>query len=143
MSDKQLFRLVHKQARENACKAIGYAPDGYVVTICQPNKSRDQECYYHDIFGDAAKQCRHLNEQFDAEGWKRLMIDQFARDMLQDPHCSQAIRDDLAGAVKMTPSLDGRSIVAIGLQSRKFKKETASAFIEWLNAFMSEKNANT
>lgn len=132
------FVMAHQTARDNAKKAIDAAEVGYVVTIKPPLKSRDQEAMYHAIFGEAAKKCRHLNEAFDLEGWKRLLIQQFATDALQDPHCSQVIREDLTGAVRMVPSLDGRSIVSIGLQSRDFRKETASAFIEYLNAFMAE-----
>lgn len=135
---KQIFIMAHQQARDNAKKAIDAAPDGFAVTIQEPSKTRDQEAMYHAIFGEAAKKCTHLNRQFDLEGWKRLMVDQFRTDMLAHPDCSQVIREDLAGAVQMVPSLDGRSIVSIGLQTRKFKKETASALIEWLNAFMAE-----
>ena len=139
MSDKQIFRLVHDQARDSARKAIGYAPDGYTVTIKAPAKSRPQEEKYHAIFNEVAKQCQHLNQSFDAEGWKRLLIDQFARDMLEDPDCSKEMRENLSGATKMTPSLDGRAIVALGVQSKHFIKETASAFINWLHAFAIEK----
>ena len=132
------YVMAHQTARDNAKRAIDTAPDGHVVTIKPPQKSRDQEEKYHAIFGEAAKHCRHLNREFDAEGWKRLLLDAFRTEALTDPHCPQVVRDDLASAVQMVPSLDGRSIVAIGLQSRKFRKETASAFIEYLLAFMAE-----
>ena len=133
--------MAHQQARDNAKKAIDAAPEGHAVTIQEPSKSRDQEAMYHAIFGEAAKKCRHLNRAFDLEGWKRLMVDQFRTDMLALPDCPQAIREDLLGSVQMVPSLDGHSIVSIGLQTRKFKKETASALIEWLHSFMAEKEA--
>lgn len=139
---KQTFFLVHGEARERAKSAVDCAPEGYVVRVEPPSKSRDQEAMYHAIFGEAAKKCRHLNREFDLEGWKRLMVDQFRTDMLAMPDCDSDIREDLAGAVQMVPSLDGRSIVSIGLQTRKFKKKTASALIEWLNAFMAEQGSN-
>lgn len=130
------FVMAHQQARDNAKRAIDTAPADYVVTIKPPDKTRDQECYYHDIFDEAAKRCKHLNEVLDEETWKRLLVDQFRTEMLEDPHCSQDIRDNLAGASRMIPSLDGRSIVQVGVQTRKFRKKTASAFIEYLLAFM-------
>ena len=133
------FYLVHNQARESAKKAIDYAPEGWVVRIRPPNKTRAQEDTYHRLFDIAAKNCRHLNEILDDETWKRLLVDQFRTDALEDVHCSQVMRDNLAGASRMMPSLDGRRIVALGVQTRDLKKETASALIEWLNAFLAEK----
>jgi NinB protein len=130
------FILVHDEARCRAVAAVQAAPDGHEVYIRPPNKSRDQEEHYHYLFGLAAKNCRHLNQALDAEAWKRLLVDQFRTEMLADPQCSQEMRENLLGAVRMMPSLDGRSIVALGLQTRNFKKATAAAFIEWLYAFL-------
>lgn len=135
---KQIFRLVHDEARSRAKAAIESAPDGQIVTIDDPTKTRDQEAMYHAIFGEAAKHCKHLNRTFDSEGWKRLLVDQFRTDMLAMPDCDKEVRDDLLTSVQMVPSLDGHSIVSIGLQTRKFKKKTASLLIEWLNAFMAQ-----
>lgn len=141
MSDtpKQTFVMAHDTARGRAIAAINNAPDGYVVTISPPSKSRDQEEYYHRIFGEAAEKCTHLGQKFDEETWKRLLVDQFRSDMLRDPQCPQVVRDNLTGSAKMVPSLDGTGIVQCGLQTRKFRKATASLFIEWLNAFMAER----
>lgn len=136
---KQIFRLVHDEARARAHAAIDSAPDGQIVTIDDPTKTREQEAMYHAIFGEAAKSCTHLNRRFDSEGWKRLLVDQFRTDVLKMPDFDKDVRNDLMNAVQMVPSLDGCSIVPLGLQTRKFKKKTASAFIEWLNAFMAEK----
>jgi len=130
--------LSNRQAREFVCREVMAAPDGHEVSIVAPSKTREQEAYYHSIFNEVAKQCQHLNQQFDSEGWKRLLVDQFRTEMLADPQCDDKIREDLAGAVKMVPSLDGRSIVSIGLQTRKFRRRTAAAFLDWLNAWTVE-----
>ena len=64
----------------------------------QLSKSRDQEEKYHAIFGEAAKHCRHLNREFDAEGWKRLLLDafrgyrNFKRPFSRIPNVSDAAR---------------------------------------------------
>lgn len=138
MSDKLTYILCAppNQSRDMAKRAIDDAPDGALVGIdSEPKKTKLQEEKYHACFNDIAKQCKHLNQCFDQEGWKRLLLDQFRSDMLNDPMCDEDIRKNLQHAVKMVPSLDGSSIVSIGLQSRRFKIKTASAFIEWLNAF--------
>jgi hypothetical protein len=36
---------------------------------------------------------------------------------------------------KIVPNLDGTGIVQLGLQTRKFTKEQASEFVEWLYAW--------
>ncbi len=136
---KRIYILAHQVARAGAIKAVQDAPDGYVVRVEPPSKSRDQECHYHAIFGEAAEKCRHLNRAFDLETWKRLLVDQFIREMLADPTCDERIRHDLEGeSSKMIPSLDGSGIVQVGYQTRHFGKRTASAFIEWLKAWMAE-----
>lgn len=132
--------LSNDLARKAAHRDIDAAPDGYEASVVAPSKTRDQEAAYHAIFGDVAKQCTHLNQRFDLEGWKRLLVDQFRTEMMADPTCDPAIREDLAGAVKMVPSLDGCSIVSIGLQTRRFRRKTAAALLDWLNAWAGENN---
>lgn len=132
------FILAHDLARERALQAVKTAPQGFEVCISAPSKTRAQEERYHAMFGDVAQQCTHLNENFDLEGWKRLLVDQFSREMLKDPTCDEDIRDNLKNAVRMVPSLDGQAIVALGMSTKKFRKKTASAFMEWLAAFAAE-----
>lgn len=130
MNEKQIFRLVHLGARQLAAKCIAEAPDGYKVTVGPPSKTRDQEERYHAMVGDIAKQCEHIGRRWDSESWKRLLIDEFADEMRA---AGTPLRDDCAGSV--VPSLDGRRIVQLGIQSRRFLKKEASAFIEFLFAF--------
>lgn len=95
------------------------------LEIKQVNKSRDQEEKYHAMIGEIAKQAQHLGAKWDAESWKRLLVDQFCRD-----------NDIKTGVV--IPNLSGDGIVQLGFQTRKFTKEQASEFVEWLNAWGAE-----
>jgi hypothetical protein len=95
------------------------------LEIKQANKSRDQEEKYHAMIGEIAKQAQHLGAKWDAESWKRLLVDQFCRDS-----------DIKTGVV--IPNLSGDGIVQLGFQTRKFTKEQASEFVEWLNAWGAE-----
>ena len=95
------------------------------LEIKQANKSREQEEKYHAMIGDIAKQAQHLGSKWDAESWKRLLVDQFCRD-----------NNIKTGVV--IPNLSGDGIVQLGFQTRKFTKEQASEFVEWLHAWGAE-----
>ena len=95
------------------------------LEIKQANKSREQEEKYHAMIGEIAKQAQHLGSKWDAESWKRLLVDQFCRE-----------NDIKTGAV--IPNLSGDGIVQLGFQTRKFTKEQASEFVEWLHAWGAE-----
>ena len=95
------------------------------LEIKQINKSREQEEKYHAMIGEIAKQAQHLGAKWDAESWKRLLVDQFCRE-----------NDIKTGVV--IPNLSGDGIVQLGFQTRKFTKEQASEFVEWLNAWGAE-----
>jgi hypothetical protein len=95
------------------------------LEIKEANKSREQEEKYHAMIGEIAKQAQHLGSKWDAESWKRLLVDQFCRD--------NGIK---TGAV--IPNLSGDGIVQLGHQTRKFTKEQASEFVEWLHAWGAE-----
>jgi hypothetical protein len=95
------------------------------LEIKESNKSREQEEKYHAMIGEIAKQAQHLGAKWDAESWKRLLVDQFCRD-----------NDIKTGVV--IPNLSGDGIVQLGFQTRKFTKEQASEFVEWLHAWGAE-----
>ena len=88
-------------------------------------KSREQEEKYHAMIGEIAKQAQHLGSKWDAESWKRLLVDQFCKDI--------GIKTSV-----VIPNLAGDGIVQLGMQTRKFTKEQASEFVEWLNAWGAE-----
>ena len=84
-------------------------------------KSRQQEKLFHAIIGQIAKQAQHLGSKWNAESWKRFLIDAWANETNQ-----------MTGISKLVPSLDGERIVQLGMQSRRFTKEQAISFTEWL-----------
>lgn len=129
---RHTFRLVHSEARRRCAEYAMQAPEGTVVRFAPPSKSREQEEKYHAMISDIAHQCQHLNKSFDAETWKRLLVDQFKRETLTDeilgPYWSSHKLD-------IIPSLDRSALVVLGEQTRKFPKYVAAAFIEWLYAW--------
>jgi len=97
-----------------------------VMTVEEENRSHDQNAKFHAIIADITKQAQHFGAKWDAESWKRFLIDQFATET--GLHAS-----------KIAPSLDGHRLVQLGLQSRKFTKDQASQFVDWLQAWCDEK----
>jgi len=95
------------------------------LEIKAANKSRDQEEKYHAMIGEIAKQAQHLGAKWDAESWKRLLVEAFCKE--------NGLK---TGAV--IPNLSGDGIVQLGFQTRKFTKEQASEFVEWLYAWGAE-----
>ena len=83
------------------------------------SKTREQEEKYHAMIGDIAKQAQHMGAKWSAEDWKRLLVDQYLREV-----------ENIQG--KVVPNLDGSGIVQLGFQTRNFTKEMANEFIEWL-----------
>ena len=93
------------------------------------SKSREQEEKYHAMINDIAKQAKHLGAKWSADDWKRLLVDQFLRE-----------EANIQG--KIIPNLDGTGIVQLGFQTRKFTKEQASEFVEWLYAWSGNNGIN-
>jgi hypothetical protein len=92
------------------------------LEIKDASKSRDQEKLYHELIGQIAKQAQHMGAKWDAESWKRLLVDSYCRE-----------KGMKTGAV--IPNLAGDGIVQLGMQTRNFTKEQASEFVEWLHAW--------
>jgi hypothetical protein len=90
-----------------------------------PVKSRDQEEKYHAVIGEIAAAARRAGKDWSTEDWKRLLLEQFAHDT-----------DRPTG--RLLPSLDGQRLVQTNLFSRKFTKQDASEFVEWLHCWCAE-----
>jgi len=95
------------------------------LEVKDAKRSNEQNEKFHAIIGDIAKQAQHLGAKWDAEDWKRLLVDKFMREHWQT---------DLT----IIPNLDSTGIVQLGIQTRKFTKEQASEFVEFLQAWAAE-----
>ena len=102
-------------------------------------KTREQEERYHAMLNDIAIQCKHLNETFDRDAWKRLCVDMFRKDCLAHSEDERLCAYWNRNGFRLVPSLDGSGLVALGDQTRKFPKLVASAFIEWLFSYGADK----
>jgi hypothetical protein len=106
-------------------KAMLMAGHRMVLSLSPASKSREQEEKYHAMIGEVAKQAQHLGAAWQAEDWKRLLLDKFARETNRTHG-------------KVIPNLDKTGVVEVGIQSRKFSRSDGSEFIEWLYAWGDE-----
>jgi hypothetical protein len=84
-------------------------------------RSDQQNKLMHSIIGQIAKQAMLHGSRWSTESWKRYLIDQWAHE-----------NGESASVSKVMPSIDGLRVVQLGLQSRRFTKEQAISFTEWL-----------
>jgi len=94
------------------------------LEVKDASKSREQEEKYHAIIGDIAKQAQHMGSKWDAETWKRLLCDKFVR--------------EIGLSSQIMANLDGDGLIQLGFQTRKFTKEQASEFVEFLLAWCAD-----
>lgn len=110
-----------------------------VVTVADPQKSREQEQHYHALIGEIAATQTLYGKKRDAEVWKRILIDAFRHDTKGDPDYAEDWKQ--VGDIELVPALNHDGFVMMGIQSRAFTKRLAGAFITWLQAFAAESEA--
>ncbi len=131
---KKLFILANDQVRKHCAAYLmgNEIPDGYHIKILEPVKKREQEEKYHAMITEIAAVVEHLGRKWDADDMKRLLVDEFSEDMR---NAGTPLHND----GRVTPSLDGRRIVQLGIQTRDFYVKEAAQFIEFLYAFGSQR----
>jgi hypothetical protein len=139
--DKKIYFIVDDGTRSNRAHiyhdGIKPAPAGYKVTIEEAAKSRDMECKYHAMCGDIAKVCTFMGRKWDLESWKRILIESFVQ-VMREEAIANGKPDPFPEKGMSVPSLDGKRIVQLGVQSRGFSKSIGSEFISYLYAYGAE-----
>ena len=92
------------------------------LEITEENRSLDQNAMFHALIGQIAKQAEHMGSHWDSETWKRLLAHMWAKETGRQ-------------AGQLVASLDGKDIVQLGIQTRKFTKAEASEFTEFVMAW--------
>lgn len=96
-----------------------------VVEELQPTRSLEQNALFHSLCGEIARQRKWAGHQLDTEGWKRLLVDAWAR-----------AEGKQQGRV--VPSLDGQSVVNLGIQTRRMKVADMADLITFAQAWCVE-----
>lgn len=99
---------------------------GHPMVIGPEIKSRDQEAKFHAMLGEIAEQAQHIGSKWDADAWKRLIVDLWSRN------------DSETANARVIPALDGAGIVQLGIQTRSLSKERYGSLIEFTQAWCAE-----
>jgi len=111
-----------KAAWDHACTFLELGKAVQVtVDEAKDTRSSVQNAKFHAICGDLAKAVKWAGKEIDTEGWKRLLVDAWARETGR-----------LQGMV--VPSLDGQSVVNLGIQTRSMKVADMAELIEFAEA---------
>lgn len=127
------FFLVHEEARKRCSEYAMNAPDGWMVRYSEPKRKDIQNEKFHAMIGDIAKQCEFMGKKLDADDWKRLLVDMFAKVM-------RDLGTPLHHDGRVIPSLDFERVVQLGIQTRDFYVAEACNFIEYLYAFGADRD---
>lgn len=111
-----ILQPVPHPARENACKAIREAPDGYGVTIAEPTRSLEQNARLWAMLHEVAAQVDWYGKKLTPEDWKHVF--------------SSSLRK-----LEVVPNLDGTGFVALGLATSKMTVREMSDMIELVTSF--------
>lgn len=95
------------------------------LSIEPAKRSHEQNEKFHAIISEIAAQAQHLGARWDCETWKRLLLREWAREVGKP-------------AGRMIPTLDGQSVIELGVQSRRFSVEDATSFVDWLHAWAAQ-----
>lgn len=116
MSDKQLFKLAHMEARTRASHAVLNAPEGFVVRISPPTRSMDQNAALWAMLNEVSAQVVWHGRKLDSESWKHIFSSSLKR---QD----------------VVPNLDGTGFVVLGQSTSNMTKHEMSELLEFISAF--------
>lgn len=121
--DRQIFRLSHETARQNAARSVLDAPEGFMVRIEPRTRSLEQNAMLHALFAEAAKDATWHGRKLTAEQWKVLFI---------SGHAIATGR-----GADMVPGLEGE-FVNIRESSARMSVARMTSLIEYINAWMAE-----
>jgi len=130
---QQIFILRVADARDRMAAAWKFATQflelGQDVRVSvkehKPSRSLEQNAKFHAICGELATQLQWAGRWLDAEGWKRLLVDAWARE-------SNRRQGDIV------PSLDGASIVNLAVQTRRMTVGEMADLITFAQAWAVE-----
>lgn len=117
----ELFWLVHEKARNNACKAVLTAPDGYVVKIMPSTRSLAQNAKLWAMLSDVSTQVEWHGRHLTPHDWKHMFSSQILR-------------------LEVVPNLDNTGFVVLGQSTSQMSVSQMSEMIELIYAFGAEHN---
>jgi hypothetical protein len=97
------------------------------VREAKPTRTLEQNDKFHAMCSDISRQRQWAGRWIDTEGWKRLLVDAWARVEAKEQ-------------LVVVPSLDGASVVNLGVQTHKMKVGEMADLIEFAHAWCVDNN---
>lgn len=116
MSDKSLFILSHRRAREIAVEAVKQAPDGYAVEIKPVTRSLEQNSMLWSLLTDVSSHVLWHGRKLSQENWKHVFTSSLNK-------------------MDVVPNLEGNGFVVLGLSTSKMNKKELSDLVDLILAF--------
>lgn len=117
---KRVFILAHEFARRRAIQAVQDAPEGYAITVSEPNRNLNQNAAQWPILQAFADQMQWpVNGRMvwlTADEWKDILTAAFERE-----------------TVRVAMGLDG-GMVMLGSRTSEFSKKRFGEWLEFLHA---------
>jgi NinB protein len=117
---KQVFRLVHDQARRRCSEAVAEAPDGHIVTIGPPGRTLDQNALIHPTVSSIAKALGRPADKESLRQLRYLLLEQWTHETQRPPMFQR--------------SFDGQRWVSVNKGTSDLDKPDCRDFIEFLIA---------
>lgn len=117
---RQLFKLISTDVRRICWEAIKSAPDGWIVTVTEPTRTKDQNAMLWPLLTDLSKQVDWYGKKLTPDNWKDLMTASLRK-------------------LDVVPNLDGTGFVALGQSTSNMTKSQFSELIELILAFGAER----
>ena len=117
---KRVFILANAEARSRALQAVQDAPEGYAITVSEPNRNLNQNAAQWPILQAFADQMQWpVNGRMvwlTADEWKDILTAAFERE-----------------TVRVAMGLDG-GMVMLGSRTSEFSKKRFGEWLEFLHA---------
>jgi|JI9StandDraft_2_1071091.scaffolds.fasta_scaffold152563_2 hypothetical protein len=125
---KQLFRLVHDEARRRAVAAVANAPAGHVVKVEEATRTLEQNAAQWPILAAFSEQLlwpvNGKMERMTDEEWKDVLTAAFKKEK-----------------VRLAMGLDG-GVVMLGQRTSQFGKGNFSMWLEFLHSVAADRGVN-
>lgn len=117
---KQIFSLVHAEARRRAVESVRLAPEGYVVRVSPPTRSLEQNALLWSRLSDLADQVNWHGRKLSAEDWKHV--------------ATASLRQ-----MVVVPNIEGTGFVALGMSTSSMTKQEFADLLALVEAFGAER----
>lgn len=121
--NKRRFILTHREARKRALEWVMSAPDGYVVTVSEPNRNSAINAALHSKLAEIAQTRLWAGKRWDIETWKRLLTAAWCR-----AEGEQAV---------MLPAIDGAGVDIVFRRTSSMTQREVSSLLEFIEAWQS------